>query len=135
MRGDGAIGTITWGGDLESRAIAIWQHCLDEHGAVPAAPDAQARHEAVDTPEKVAALLEAARFTSVRSWNEDLVTTIDLEHLVQLRTRLGASKPRFDSLDSKAQPACVAEARKRMIVLTSEGFVARGKLVFSVARA
>jgi ubiquinone/menaquinone biosynthesis C-methylase UbiE len=102
LRAGGTIGAITWGGDMESRAIAIWQQCLDEHGAAPPAPDAQARHEAVDAPEKVLPLLEAAGFASVHSWNEDLVTTIDLEHLVQLRTRLGASRTRYDSLDSAA---------------------------------
>lgn len=134
LRVGGAIGVITWGGELESRAIAIWQECLDEYGAAPPAPDAQARHEAVDAPEKVEPLLEAAGFASARSWTEDLVTTIDLEHLVRLRTRMGASKPRFLSLDSIAQPACVAEARKRMGALSSEGFVARGTLVYSVAR-
>jgi hypothetical protein len=48
---------------------------------------------------------------------------------------MGSAKPRFDSLAPVAREACVAEARGRMKGLASEDFMARGKVVYSVAGA
>ncbi|MGH2570875.1 MAG: hypothetical protein ACRDGR_06595, partial [bacterium] len=94
-----------------------------------------ARHDAVDSPEKVEALLRAAGFGSVRCWSEELVRSIDPEHLIRLKTSMGSTKPRFDSLAPRAQELCIAAARARMERLSPEGFVARARVVYSVARA
>jgi SAM-dependent methyltransferase len=131
----GLVGTLTWGGELESRATRIWTAGLDAHGAIPADPAASARHAAVDGPEKMEALLQSAGFTSARSWTGDLVNTIDAEHLIRLRTSMGAAKTRFDSVPALVRGALVAEARARMGRLTPEDFVSRGKVVYSVASA
>jgi hypothetical protein len=80
-------------------------------------------------------LLRSAGFTSPRSWTGDLVAMIDAEHLLRLRTSMGSVKTRFDSLAPPAREACVAEARTRMRRLVREDFVARGKVVYSVACA
>jgi hypothetical protein len=80
------------------------------------------------------ALHRAAGFRAVRSWSEELLHTIEREHLLRLRTSLGSAKPRFDSLAPDAQAACVAAARVRMERLPPEGFVARARIVYSVAR-
>ena len=87
----------------------------------------------MDTPEKMDVLLQIAGFTSPRSWADDLVSTLDLEHLLRLRTSMGSTKPRFDSLDPLTREACVATARRRMEGLTCEDFVARGRVVYAVA--
>ncbi|HYM80997.1 MAG TPA: hypothetical protein VEY91_06245 [Candidatus Limnocylindria bacterium] len=91
-----------------------------------------ARHDVFDTPPKMETLLRSAGFASPRSWAEDLVCTLDAEHLLCLKESLGSSKPRFDSLAPVAREACLAEARRRMKELTPEDFVARGEVVYSV---
>ncbi len=135
LRRGGQLGALTWAGDLESPASRTWTERLDAHGAAEADPAAAARHESVDTPEKMESLLRAAGFTFERSWTEELVTTIELDHLIRLKTSLGCSKTRFDSLAPDAREECEAGARLRMERLAPEDFVARGRIVYSVASA
>lgn len=135
IRHGGRVATLTWGGDLESKATHIWAECLDAHGAAAADPATATRHDSVDTPEKIETLLHAAGFNSPRAWVGDVVSPIDLEHLLRLKTSMGSSKPRFDSLDRQTQKSCVAAARRRMEGLTREDFIARGKIVCGVASA
>ncbi len=135
LRGGGRAGTLTWGGELESSATRIWTECLDAQGAAPADPTIVARHDDVDTPEKMETLLRRAGFTSSRSWAGELISTLDAEHLIRLRTSMGSAKPRFDSLASGARADCMADARRRMSQLAREGFVARGRVIYSVAYA
>lgn len=133
LRTGGWVATVTWGEDLQSNATRTWTACLDEHGA--AEPDAgtAARHAAVNTPEKMELLLRGMGFRSVRAWTEDLVSTIELEHLLSLRTSMGSEKARFDTLDDAARDACIASARRRMKALPAEDFVVSGQVVYSVA--
>jgi len=132
LRIGGRAGIVTWAAALESKATRIWTECLDHHGAAAPDPAQEARHEDVDTPEKMRKLLDDAGFTSIRSWTEDLSWRIDEDHLIRLRTGMGSPKPRFDSLDTTAQAACVAEARHRMKKLVPEDFMARGRIVHSI---
>jgi len=135
LRGGGRLGTVTWAGDLESKATRTWTECLDDHGAMKPDPATETRHDRVDTPQKMETLLRDAGFASTRCWENELVYTIDAEHLLQLKTSLGSSKPRFDSLAPLVRMACVAEGRRRMTELAPEDFVARGRIVYSVACA
>ena len=133
VRPGGTVGTITWGVDLASPATRLWTACLDEHGAAPSDPVTQARHELVDTPDKMSALLRSAGFETVRAWTDDIVTVMVLEHLVALKTRMGSEKARFDSLDTAARGSCIVEARRRLGNLTPSDFTARGTIVYAVA--
>ena len=133
LRPGGRLASVTWAGEQESPAIAIWAGCLDEFGAAPPDPAALARHDPVDTAGKMRSLLRAAGFSSIRAWEEDLVVPMESEHLLQLRTRMGSAKSRFDSLDAEARSACVAEARRRMGALQIDEFVSRARLVYAVA--
>jgi ubiquinone/menaquinone biosynthesis C-methylase UbiE len=135
LRPRGRLGTMTWGAELESRATRTWTACLDEHGAREADPDTLARHELVDTPEKMAALLSAAGFRAERCWAGDLERPLDLETLLRLRTSMASSRQRFESLDPAAREACLASARRRMESFAPEDFVARGRVVRAMAHA
>jgi hypothetical protein len=55
--------------------------------------------------------------------------------LLHMKTGVGKQKARFDGLAAGARDACVEEARLRMATLEPEGFVARARIVYSVARA
>jgi ubiquinone/menaquinone biosynthesis C-methylase UbiE len=129
----GCVGSLTWGGELESKATRIWTECLDAHGATETDPATETRHDAVDTAQKMETLLRMAGFRSVRCWADDLVSSIDLEHLLRLRTSMGSSKPRFDSLTPLAREACVADARRRMEGLAPDDFLAHGRVIYAVA--
>jgi hypothetical protein len=107
--------------------------CLDAHGAASPEPLGPARSEEVDTPQKMNALLHAAGFSEARAWLEDLVCVIDAEHLFRLKTSVGSSKWRFDSLRPDTRRSCIAEARRRMEALREGEFVARGSVVYAVA--
>jgi SAM-dependent methyltransferase len=135
LRVGGLVGTITWATELVSPATQTWIECLDAHGAADADPAAVSRHDRVDSTEKLQAFLAEAGFVDSRCWVEELVQHIDAERLLRLRTSLGSMKSRFDSLSSKAQAACLTEARSRMAAMSSEDFIARAKLIYSIARA
>lgn len=132
LRSGGRVATLTWGTELESQASRIWAECLDRRGAIPADPSTTRRDEAVNAPEKLEALLRSAGFAQPRAWNDDLVWTFDADGLIHLKTSMGSSKPRFDSLSPAASKACLAEARARMATLPPEGFVARASLVYAM---
>ena len=131
----GRVGTLTWASDLESTATRIWAECLDDLGAAPLDPLTAARHDPVDSPEKVAALLREAEFKSARAWTDVLVHALDTERLIRLRTTLGSVKTRYDSLAPAARETCLAEARRRMMALAPADFEARVKVVYAVASA
>ena len=134
LRDQGRLGTITWGGELESPATRIWLECLDEYGATAADPTVETRHDRVDTPEKMKRLLSDAGFGSVRSWEGELSASIGTEQLIQMRTRLGSLRPRFDSLEPAVQQVLIKDARRRMEPLAAEDFTAVGKVIYAVAK-
>ena len=134
LRLGGEVGAITWGGDLESEATRVWNDCLIAHGAEPPDPAGASRHARVDTTEKMESLLLEAGFDSARSWVDELVYSIDAEHLLSLRTSMGSERPRFVALAPEAQAACVAEACRRMEAMPAEAFLARGRIVYSVGK-
>ena len=131
----GRIGCMTWAGELQSTAIRIWNESLDLSGASPPDPAAITRHEAVDTPRKMDELLRKAGFSDVRVWEEELASRFDAESLLRLKTKLGSSKPRFDSLAPEASEICLADVRRRMEGLAPDDFLGRGRVVYSIAHA
>lgn len=132
LRPGGRVATLTWAGELVSTASRRWNECLDEHGAIAPDPAADARHEAVDSPAKVEQLLRQAGFEAPRSWVGELVCTIEASRLIRLKTSLGSSKIRFDSLAPAAAAACVEEARLALRALPAEDFIARGNVVCAI---
>ena len=135
LRPGGFAGCLTWATDLESPASRIWTACLDACGAAPTDPDTVTRHEPFNSPAKLEDLFRGAGYTVVRAWEDELVVPIDREHLLKLRTSMGSSKPRFDSLTPALQSSCLAEARARFERLEPPDFVARGRVVHTLAEA
>jgi ubiquinone/menaquinone biosynthesis C-methylase UbiE len=133
VRPGGFVATVTWGSNLASQATRIWTECLDQHDAAPPDPSLKAHDELLDTPEKMTALLGSAGFAAIRAWSEPLVTVISLEHLLQLRTRMGSEKARFDSLDRPTQHNCVASARQCLERLTDADFIATAEIIYAIA--
>src|SRR5262245_56472235 len=136
LRPDGWIASATWQTELESPAMRIWTEELDAHGAPPLDDSKDlARHDLVDSPEKVAALLKRAGFRALRTWSAPLEHAFDQESLVRLRTSVGRQKQRFDGLDETARTSCLERATLRFAALHAEDFVARGSVVLATGRA
>jgi ubiquinone/menaquinone biosynthesis C-methylase UbiE len=133
LRPGGCVGTVTWGSGLASQATQMWTQCLDDHGAAPPDPVTEALDDLLNTPEKLDQLLRAAGFETIRVWTDNLATTIGLEHLLSLKTRMGSEKARFDSLDEAARAHCVASARQRLQALASTDFTATAQIVYALA--
>jgi SAM-dependent methyltransferase len=66
LRPGGFIGTVTWGVQNDPLAYQVWAEAMESYGAPPQDPD-YARHEVVDTPEKVESLMAAHSLHRVHS--------------------------------------------------------------------
>ena len=134
LRSGGQVVTLTWGSDLISAATAIWDEELERHGAPPP-PDpsqTQTRHDWVDTPDKMNALLTSAGFRDVRAWEEQYEHVIESDHLIRLRTSLGRPRARFEALSPAQQDSCLARAHERMTLLRAEEFLVTGLVVYAI---
>lgn len=134
LRAGGHAASITWAKELDSKALQVWRQCLEDHGAAPAHPDALSRHEPLNTAAKMESLFRSAGFSGVRARSEELSASIELDHLVALVSAMGASKPRLDGLAPENRKACIAEFCRRAQRLGHEDFLARGSVVYAVAR-
>ncbi|MFN2526785.1 MAG: methyltransferase domain-containing protein [Actinomycetota bacterium] len=132
LRPGGSVGVITWGDDPSYPALDVWTDELDRHGAAPA-EKVSTRHELVDTPSKVEALLLSAGCHPVHSWTSALQEGFDIEAFIEARTRLGFSKRRLESLDDASRRTCLARAMSRLEELEPEDFVDRSTAIFVVA--
>lgn len=135
MRPGGTLAMTSWADDLASPAVRIWNEELDWHGAVPSeALSRLARHELMDTPEKVASLLERAGFVEPKVDVRDFSHTIELEDFIQLRMGVGSTRQRFESLSREQQRDCLARATEKLSGLAPEGFKIHMLIILTTAR-
>ena len=133
LRPGGSIGTVTWGGDLTSEALGVWDACLEEFGPDQGETPARAAgRDRVDRADKMKDLLTEAGFHDVHAFEEELETRIELERLIGMRTVLGSPGARFRSLAREAQEECLVRARARLAAQETGAFVARANLVYGV---
>ena len=136
LRSGGILGLTTWAGDLGSPAVRVWNEELDAHGAVPGESLGRiAHHELMDSPEKVQGLLESAGFLSVRAVVHEFTHRIEPNEFIRLRTRVGGTRQRLESLDEDTGRRCVARARKRLSNLSADDFVLRIPIVLASAKS
>jgi ubiquinone/menaquinone biosynthesis C-methylase UbiE len=132
LKPTGAIGTITWAHNVGYPALDVWLEELEAHGALPPSEDL-ARHDLVDTPHKVKALLEQAGFTSTRTWMGHYEMKMTTDEFIAHRVGHGASRHRFQSLDLDARSACLDAVRARLNDLGSGALVDRSDVIYAVA--
>lgn len=131
LRDGGAAGTITWGSDNGYPALDAWIEELDRSGAEPAT--ALARHELVDTEDKVRELLTGGGFDDVRTWSGRYARTMTPEEFFTMRTSLGSSRYRFMSLSEDERAGCLQRARKRIGAMTPEDLTDRSEVIYATA--
>ena len=135
LRPGGILGTTTWAGDLVSPMVGIWNEELDAHGAVSGESLSRiACHEFVDTPEKTKGLFESAGYVSVHAAVHEFTHRIEPEEFILLRTRVGSTRERFESLDDNARRQCVTRVRARFSTLSADDFTVRMRSVLASAK-
>ena len=135
LRPGGVLGTATWADDLISPSVEIWNEELEAHEVQPSEmPPRVVCHELVDTPEKLKGLFESAGFESVRASVHEFAHRIEPEEFIRLRTRVGSTRERFESLRADSRRQCVARVRERFSSLSNGDFNIRMRAVLASAR-
>ena len=134
LRDGGAIATATWGPEEDWHQLDVWHDLLTERGAVP--PESVlSRHELVDEPEKIDALLREAGFRDIETWTERFERAWDTDSFLDFATGMAVSKRRLDSLPEAERETFVTEARAELDRLPAGARVLRPSVVFGLARA
>ena len=134
LRPTGRLATITWGAAADFPAQRIWLDELESQRAPPVEPGI-ARHELVDSPDKIVKLLETAGLREVSAWTAPFAVRFDAASFLALRMRLGQARARLETLPPERRDECVCRLRQRLAGLTAEGFEDPTPLVFGLAHA
>ena len=134
LRSGGSVGATTWDGDPRFPAQQAWLEELDAHGAAPAAPPLS-NHEPVKSPGLMRGLLERAGFTAVRTWTRPFAQRYTLDQFLEVRTRLGWSKRRFESLLPGWRQVFLRSVRRRLETMGPRDFLDDAAIIFSTAAA
>jgi SAM-dependent methyltransferase len=135
LRPGGTIGTTTWDGEPRFPAHRAWVEELDSCGAPPAVPQMMSNHDLVRTPARVRSLLRRAGFGSIRTWQHRFGHAYTLEELMAVRTKLGWSKRRVESLAPEARETFLRRARLRLERMSPRDFVDDAEIIFATAVA
>jgi SAM-dependent methyltransferase len=129
LRPGGGLGVATWaGGANDFPADEVWASVLDEHDAPPGRSWGL---DAMDTPEKLASLLEAVGFADVRTGAGSEPEPMTLDVFLEAKTNLGRSKRRFEALPPEVRSSVLTVARERLSRLQPEDFTDPQVAVFA----
>lgn len=134
LRAGGALGIATWGRDYPVPATDIWHEELDRHGA-PADTALVSRHDLVDTPEKVAALLAEAGFTDADLGYLEWSYRPTPEQFVEHHVTLGHTARRMAGMAPDARESFLVAVRARLATLDPDDFEDRREVVGGTAVA
>lgn len=134
LRPGAALAVGTWITDVaDSRAGNAWTELLDEFGADLAEPSVQ-HDEMMDTPDKLATLLQAAGFDDVETTTRDFEDPMDIDEFLERRTQLGYSRLRFESLGPDVRERFLARAHELLSAMGPQDFVGRDRAIYAWAR-
>jgi SAM-dependent methyltransferase len=133
LRPAGTLGAITWAEDPDVDASKLWEAELDALGASDTAAFPR-QHELMDTPDKVARLLEAGGLAPQKIWLERLEHRWDVDSLYALHTGFGRARRKLDSLDAENRATFLGGIRRRLAALPPEAFEYRAVVVCSLAQ-
>lgn len=131
LRPAGVVGLSTWGPAPSFRAEDVWNEELDARGAIP--DTAVSNRGLMDTPDKVAGLLDAAGFRVLSLRVEPWRQPMTVEQVVALRSSIGAPARRLESLGSEARDSCVRRARHRLRELDAEALTDHDDIIYATA--
>jgi ubiquinone/menaquinone biosynthesis C-methylase UbiE len=119
LKPGGGLGVATWEADSNDfPADEVWFGLLEEHG-VPQ-ETSPASHELMNTPEKLAALLRDAGFEDVHTEVVGEPVPMTMEEFLEVRTGIGRSRARFETMAPETRTRMLADARTRLAKLRPE---------------
>jgi SAM-dependent methyltransferase len=113
LRPGGGVGLTTWGWDAVVPALEIWTEELDRHGAPPGSA-LIARHELMDSPDKLRAMLERAGFHTSRADCVPWSHRPSLDEFVAQHAALGVAGRRLGGLEPDARTDFLRQVRTRL---------------------
>jgi len=135
LRPGGVVSTCTWAGETESVPIAIWDEELDTLGATSQETLKRlAQHELVDTPDKMRALFGEAGLEMYDVSVRDCSYTQSKNEFLRLKTGVGSSKARFESLTDEGRERFLTKMDERLSTLSKDDFTMKLQLVFAFGR-
>ena len=136
LKPGGTAAVAVWGVASAVPGEKVWTEELDACGAGPEPRDPSVRrHDMMDTPEKLAALLEGAGFDGVRVWSERFARSWTLPDLLELHVHCGQPARRLAALNDAQRAAVRARVEARLATSTDEERTYRPDVVFGVGRA
>jgi ubiquinone/menaquinone biosynthesis C-methylase UbiE len=127
----GTFGMTTWGDEPDDRAMEIWTEELDAHGAPEDRAVPQGR-ESINTPSKLAGMLEEAGFVSVFTWTDRLAHRWRPDDWLEF-IQHGRRRLRLDAMPPDARDECLARVADRLAKLTQEELTERSEVIFATA--
>jgi ubiquinone/menaquinone biosynthesis C-methylase UbiE len=134
LRPGGAVGLTTWGRDEVVPALDVWNEELDRYGAPLAGPFI-ARHELMDTPDKLRTLLGNAGYGEI--WTEAVPWSYrpSREEFIARHTALGVTGRRLAGMEPTTRTAFLSHVRSRLESLSAEDFVDQSEVIAATAMA
>jgi ubiquinone/menaquinone biosynthesis C-methylase UbiE len=132
LRTGGIVGLTTWGRDHPAPALKVWMDELTRHGAPPGAP-LIARHELMDTPDKLRSLLATTGFHEVRTEIVPWTHRPTRKEFIARHTSLGVAGRRLSALSPARQAAFLRSVRMRLADLDPDDFVDRSEVIAGTA--
>ena len=135
LRRGGTLGIATWGEGSNLPGIEIWTEELDRMGAGPdPRPSGMERQRRMDTPDKLAALLEPAGFEVTRAWSETATHRWVVPDLHAHHAHCSSAGRRLESLPPTVRSACRTRAEERIARLSEAELCFQPLVVFATAR-
>lgn len=137
LRPGGTAGLVTWSDeDPGLPGAELWTAELDRAGAGPdpRAPEVR-RHDLVDRPEKLVALLEGAGFGLVEAWKATFARPVTPDAIVTTQALCGSASRRLATLPAEERESCVLRVRERASGLGATELVWRPAVVHATGVA
>ena len=132
---EGRLGLVVWGADPGLPGASIWEEELDRAGAGPDPRDPGVMRQAwMDTPDKLALLLEPAGFLVDRLWSRTFAHLWTVADLLATQTRCGLPSRRLAAMERAAQGACVERVRNRLQRLSPAALTYHVEILYALAR-
>ncbi|HET7527511.1 MAG TPA: class I SAM-dependent methyltransferase [Burkholderiaceae bacterium] len=134
LRGSGTIGVVHWGANAAMPGTAIWAEELDALGAAPATYDARVDQRALmNTPDKLVALLDEARFDTARAQCDEFEFRWSIRRLLTIHANCGPASRRLETLTPALRTECRRRVARRLAQLNDAQRVCRLQVVSAVA--
>jgi ubiquinone/menaquinone biosynthesis C-methylase UbiE len=134
LRPGGSLGLIVWGEDPGLPGSVLWAEELDRVGAAADPRDSRVMLQSwMDTPEKLADLLEQAGFVSDQLWTQRFVHAWTVDNLLATQTHCGLPSRRLSVSSAEAGDACMNRVRARMESFTAPELEYRVEIIYAIA--